>query len=96
MACSKLDQVKDRTSQHNTYAGGSHVMEYGSKSINVEKLYLYQGYNPATKNIPPDNGVHKGDNGVVDQRTADLFYLWQKVSVHSFFFAVFWFDYNPG
>lgn len=63
-------------------------MEYGSKSITVEKLYLYQGYNPATKNFPPDNGVHKGENGVIDQRTADVFYLWQKVSVHSFFFLL--------
>lgn len=62
-------------------------MEYGSRSITVEKLYLYQGYNPATKNFPTDNGVHKGENGVVDQRTADVFYLWQKVSVHSFFFC---------
>ncbi|KAF4355713.1 hypothetical protein G4B88_030313 [Cannabis sativa] len=31
--------VKERTANAN---GGSHVMEYGSRSIRAEKLYLYQ------------------------------------------------------
>lgn len=77
--CSNTEQVKDRTSNHNTYAGGSHLMQYGNQSINLEKLYLYQGSNPATENIPPDNGEHKGDTGAVNKRSADPFFLWQKV-----------------
>ncbi|KAF4361262.1 hypothetical protein F8388_001151 [Cannabis sativa] len=34
-----LYSVKERTANAN---GGSHVMEYGSRSIRAEKLYLYQ------------------------------------------------------
>ncbi|KAM6584408.1 hypothetical protein CsatB_011410 [Cannabis sativa] len=36
-------QVKERTANANDFVnGGSHVMEYGSRSIRAEKLYLYQ------------------------------------------------------
>ncbi|KAM6541075.1 hypothetical protein CsatB_005522 [Cannabis sativa] len=35
--------VKERTANANDFVnGGSHVMEYGSRSIRAEKLYLYQ------------------------------------------------------
>ncbi|KAF4396977.1 hypothetical protein F8388_004945 [Cannabis sativa] len=37
------DLVKERTANANDFVnGGSHVMEYGSRSIRAEKLYLYQ------------------------------------------------------
>ncbi|XP_010553469.1 PREDICTED: vacuolar-processing enzyme beta-isozyme [Tarenaya hassleriana] len=68
--------VKTRTSNYNTYSGGSHVMEYGNTSIKSEKLYLYQGFDPANVNIPP-NGLWIGSRmGVVNQRDADLLFLW--------------------
>ncbi|KAL8139220.1 hypothetical protein V2J09_005241 [Rumex salicifolius] len=78
--------VKDRTSNFNTYTAGSHVMEYGNKSLKTEKVYLYQGYDPATKNFPPNsssNNMHLDDklrssSGVVNQRDADLLFLWQQ------------------
>lgn len=73
-------QVKDRTSNYNTYNAGSHVMEYGNKSIKPEKLSLYQGFDPATENLP-SNGIdfnHQMD--VVNQRDADLLFLWAKVN----------------
>ncbi|KAM6553565.1 hypothetical protein CsatB_014327 [Cannabis sativa] len=36
-------EVKERTANANDFVnGGSHVMEYGSRSIRAEKLYLYQ------------------------------------------------------
>ncbi|KAF4374435.1 hypothetical protein G4B88_012824 [Cannabis sativa] len=38
-----LIAVKERTANANDFVnGGSHVMEYGSRSIRAEKLYLYQ------------------------------------------------------
>lgn len=78
-------QVKDRTSNHKSYEGGSHVMQYGNKSINIEKLYLYQGFDPTTENLPADNRLPDAPMGVVEQRSADLFFLWKKVSSCSFF-----------
>lgn len=55
-------------------------MEYGNKSIKPEKLSLYQGFDPATENLP-SNGIdfnHQMD--VVNQRDADLLFLWAKVN----------------
>lgn len=72
-------QVKDRTSNSNTYAGGSHVMEYGNTSITAEKLYLYQGFDPASVNFPPNAVRAKAPLGVVNQRDADLLFLWHLV-----------------
>ncbi|KAL0296182.1 UNVERIFIED_CONTAM: Vacuolar-processing enzyme [Sesamum radiatum] len=45
----QYQQVKDRTSNFNTYNAGSHVMEYGNKSIKSEKLCLYQGFDRQLK-----------------------------------------------
>ena len=75
-------QVKDRTSNFNTYNIGSHVMEYGNTSIRAEKLYLYQGFDPANVNLPPN--VLRPDTpvGVVNQRDADLLFLWHMVSYY--------------
>ncbi|GFQ04022.1 vacuolar-processing enzyme [Phtheirospermum japonicum] len=75
----QYQQVKDRTSNYNTYNAGSHVMEYGNKSIKSEKVYLYQGFDPATENLPPNRIIgsrHRMD--VVNQRDADLLFLWER------------------
>lgn len=55
-------------------------MEYGNKSIKSEKLYLYQGFDPATENLPPNRIDSKDHMGVVNQRDADLLFLWERVS----------------
>ncbi|PSS04077.1 Vacuolar-processing enzyme like [Actinidia chinensis var. chinensis] len=71
-------KVKERTSNYNTYNAGSHVMEYGNKSIKSETLYLYQGFDPATENLPP-NKIHLDTRmDVINQRDADLLSLWQR------------------
>eukprot|EP00258_Populus_trichocarpa_P003384 XP_002304429.3 vacuolar-processing enzyme [Populus trichocarpa] len=69
--------VKERTSNYNTFTSGSHVMQYGNKSIKGEKLYLYQGFNPASVNFPPNNVHIGGRMDVVNQRDAELVFLWQ-------------------
>lgn len=66
-----------RTSNYNTYSVGSHVMEYGNNSIKSEKLFLYQGFDPATVNLPPNELPVKSQ--VVNQRDADLLFLWHMV-----------------
>nr|CAB3447373.1 unnamed protein product [Digitaria exilis] len=69
--------VKERTSGSNTYGAGSHVMEYGDKTFKGEKLYLYQGFNPANANIT--NGLlWQGQKAVVNQRDADILFLWKR------------------
>ena len=73
-------QVKKRTANANDFInGGSHVMEYGNRSIRAEKLYLYQGFDPATVNFPPNNNKLDMPMGVVNQRDAELFFMWQLV-----------------
>ncbi|KAL1211003.1 Vacuolar-processing enzyme beta-isozyme [Cardamine amara subsp. amara] len=72
----QIQTVKMRTSNYNTYSGGSHVMEYGNNSIQAEKLYLYQGFDPATVNLPPNELPVRSQVGVVNQRDADLLFLW--------------------
>lgn len=55
-------------------------MQYGSKNITVEKLYLYQGFDPASVNFPPNNGQLEKPMEVVNQRDAELFFMWQMVT----------------
>ncbi|KAL0446143.1 UNVERIFIED_CONTAM: Vacuolar-processing enzyme [Sesamum latifolium] len=74
----QYQQVKERTSNFNTYNAGSHVMEYGNKSIKSEKLCLYQGFDPATENMPPNRNHLKPHMDVVNQRDADLLFLWER------------------
>ncbi|KAL2321607.1 hypothetical protein Fmac_025986 [Flemingia macrophylla] len=69
--------VKKRTSNFNNYAMGSHVMQYGDTNITGEKLYLYQGFDPATVNFPPHNGELETKMEVVNQRDAELVFMWQ-------------------
>ncbi|KAK4382559.1 Vacuolar-processing enzyme [Sesamum angolense] len=68
----QYQQVKDRTSNFNTYNAGSHVMEYGNKSIKSEKLCLYQGFDPATENMPP-NGNHLNITWMLSTRGMRIF-----------------------
>ncbi|KAM0058407.1 putative legumain protein [Helianthus debilis subsp. tardiflorus] len=73
----QFNKVKERTSNSNTYNSGSHVMEYGSKDIKPEKVYLYLGFDPATVNLPA-NQIHFDKLDGVNQRDADLIFLWQR------------------
>lgn len=73
--------MKERTSNFNNYNAGSHVMEYGSKEIKPEKVYLYQGFDPATANLPA-NKIDFAHLEVVNQRDADLLFLWERVSLN--------------
>jgi legumain len=70
----QYSSVKLRTSNFKTYTTGSHVMEYGNKNFTLEKLHLYQGYDPASVNFPP-NELHS-PMGVVNQRDAELLFMW--------------------
>lgn len=74
-------QVKVRTSNYNTYQTGSHVMEYGNESIKAERVYLYQGFDPASVNFPPNNGHISAPMDVVNQRDAELLFMWEMVIV---------------
>ncbi|XP_076903760.1 vacuolar-processing enzyme-like [Bidens hawaiensis] len=74
----QINRVKNRTSTYGTYVNGSHVMEFGTKSIKHEKVYLYQGFNPATANLPANRNQYNMITNAVNQRDADLMYLWQK------------------
>ncbi|KAB2018138.1 hypothetical protein ES319_D08G208700v1 [Gossypium barbadense] len=73
----QYEMVKERTSNFNADAfGGSHVMEYGNTSIKPEKLYLYQGFDPATVNLPPNELSPNTPMEAVNQRDADILFLW--------------------
>ncbi|KAL7611106.1 hypothetical protein Lser_V15G09720 [Lactuca serriola] len=74
----QFNKVKERTSNYDTFNSGSHVMEYGSKDIKPEKVSLYLGFDPETLNLP-DNLISfdKKMDGV-NQRDADLIFLWQR------------------
>nr|XP_043631547.1 vacuolar-processing enzyme beta-isozyme-like [Erigeron canadensis] len=74
----QFNKVKERTSKADTFNSGSHVMEYGTKDIKPEKVYLYQGFDPKTANLPGNRIVFDRKMGVVNQRDADIVYLWQK------------------
>ncbi|KAK8486587.1 hypothetical protein V6N13_073440 [Hibiscus sabdariffa] len=73
----QYETVRKRTSNFDAYAtGGSHVMEYGNTSIKAEKLYLYQGFDPATINFPPNEVNHNPRMEAINQRDADILFLW--------------------
>ncbi|KAJ9706819.1 hypothetical protein PVL29_002007 [Vitis rotundifolia] len=74
----QYQRVKVRTSNHNTYSIGSHVMVYGNESIKTELLYLYQGFDPATDKLPQNKFDLDIRMDVINQRDADLLFLWQR------------------
>lgn len=87
-------QVKSRTSNHNTYKAGSHVMQYGDVHMTAEPLELYLGFDPATEDatdpVLPESGrtntlETRAPEVVVNQRDGDLHYLWHKVSCFNTF-----------
>ncbi|XP_047331620.1 vacuolar-processing enzyme-like [Impatiens glandulifera] len=75
----QYQSVRERTSNYNTYNSGSHVMEYGNTSFKPEKLSHYQGFDPATVNLPPNKlPPHDFRMSVVNQRDGELLFLWQQ------------------
>lgn len=56
-------------------------MEYGNTSIRREKLYLYQGFDPAKANFPPDSNQLDIPMEVVNQRDAELYFMWQMYKI---------------
>ena len=54
-------------------------MEYGDKTFKGEKLYLYQGFDPANANVTNEL-LWPGQEAVVNQRDADILFLWKRVS----------------
>ncbi|XP_062222622.1 asparaginyl endopeptidase Rep2-like [Phragmites australis] len=73
----QYEVVKERTSDSNNYGVGSHVMEYGDKTFKGEKLYLYQGSNPANANVT-NKLLWQGQKAAVNQRDADILFLWKR------------------
>jgi legumain len=69
--------VKKRTDS-NGYGVGSHAMEYGDKTFKVEKLYLYQGFNPDNFNAT-NKPLRQGQKAAINQRDADILFLWKRV-----------------
>ena len=63
-------------------------MEYGNKSIHAEKLYLYQGFDPATENYPANQIDIHPRMDVVNQRSADLVFMWDRVSLYLLLFPL--------
>jgi len=74
--------VKERTSNHQTYGMGSHVMQYGDIPISEDPLSLYIGFDPANADAIFENRLpqylREKDAAAINQRDADLLYLWQK------------------
>ncbi|XP_024382719.1 vacuolar-processing enzyme isoform X2 [Physcomitrium patens] len=75
--------VKSRTSNHNTYRSGSHVMQYGDLKIDVEELERYLGFDPANENVtkPGLSELSPVNSDIVThvpQREADLVHLKHK------------------
>ncbi|XP_072968600.1 vacuolar-processing enzyme-like [Typha angustifolia] len=71
--------VKSRTEIHYPDIVGSHVMQYGDLDLNTQHLFLYIGSNPANDNATSvDGNSLPSFSRAVNQRDADLIYLWQK------------------
>ncbi|XP_023755331.1 vacuolar-processing enzyme [Lactuca sativa] len=70
----QYSKVKIRTLNNNTEEG-SHVMQYGTQHISKETVSTYQG--SSTWNTTTNSIISLGSMGVVDQRVADLYSMWQ-------------------
>ncbi|XP_051207926.1 vacuolar-processing enzyme beta-isozyme 1 [Lolium perenne] len=72
----QYESVKKRTSSSNSLTG-SHVMEYGDKTFKDEKLFLYQGFDPA--NVNNTNRLPLPSlEGAINQRDADILFMWKR------------------
>ncbi|XP_010933721.1 asparaginyl endopeptidase Rep2 [Elaeis guineensis] len=74
----QYEEVKERTSNYNTYNTGSHVMEYGDKSFKDDKLYLFQGFDPSNANLSGNALAPTMPMEAINQRDADLLFLWKR------------------
>ncbi|XP_078448091.1 beta vacuolar processing enzyme [Wolffia australiana] len=74
----QYERVKARTSNYNTYSPGSHVMEYGSRGMKEEKLFRFQGFDPATANLTDNTLRSFRPQEAINQRDADLLFLWHQ------------------
>jgi legumain len=84
----QYELVKERTSNHHTYESGSHVMQYGTVTINSEPVSFFTGSDPANEGAPEpawpqaSGPLLAGDqavrHGVINQRDADMLHLWHK------------------
>ncbi|XP_048558527.1 vacuolar-processing enzyme beta-isozyme 1-like [Triticum urartu] len=73
----QYEVVKTRTSKSMEFDKGSHVMEYGDKTFKDEKLFLYQGFDPANSNVA--NRLLLPDlEGAINQRDADVLFMWKR------------------
>lgn len=76
--------VKSRTSNHNTYRTGSHVMQYGDIQIDVEEMERFLGFDPTNENVTKPElpeFLSATPNNIlthVEQREADLVHFWHK------------------
>ncbi|KAJ7551267.1 hypothetical protein O6H91_06G007400 [Diphasiastrum complanatum] len=80
--------VKTRTSNHNTYSIGSHVMQYGDTKFKTHQLSAYLGFDPANENVTRPHALQilqmnklflePTESVGINQRDADLLHLWQK------------------
>ncbi|XP_047066885.1 vacuolar-processing enzyme beta-isozyme 1-like [Lolium rigidum] len=73
----QYEVVKIRTSGSDRVNRGSHVMEYGDKTFRDEKLFLYQGFDPANANIN-NRLLLPGLEGAINQRDADVLFMWKR------------------
>ncbi|KAM0908369.1 hypothetical protein ACQ4PT_015521 [Festuca glaucescens] len=73
----QYEKVKKRTSSSNNNLTGSHVMEYGDMTLKDEKLFLYQGFDPA--NVNNTNRLPLPSlEGAINQRDADILFMWKR------------------
>ncbi|MQM01040.1 hypothetical protein Taro_033788, partial [Colocasia esculenta] len=80
----QYDLVKERTSVHNTYKLGSHVMQYGDVGLNAGNLFQYIGTNPANENYTfVETNTLPSFSRAVSQRDADLVFFWNKFRLSS-------------
>jgi hypothetical protein len=58
-------------------------MEYGDKTFKDEKLFLYQGFDPA--NVNNTNRLPLPSlEGAINQRDADILFMWKRVKFQLF------------
>ena len=54
-------------------------MEYGDKTFKGDMLFLYQGFDPAKSYIPNRQRL-PSLKGAINQRDADILFMWNKVT----------------
>ena len=80
----QYEVVKARTAPPNDSNIGSHVMEYGNKTFKDDKLFLYQGFYPVKSSITNRPLLSPSLKGAINQRDADILFMWKKVKFQLF------------